>query len=104
MKSLPVRIVGKVWKVKRLSKRTFRKKFGTDCVAIMDMDKRKIWLYLADRETVAHELVHAYLAELCVGRADIDAAALEEVFCEFFAKFGQEALLLASQISQYYES
>lgn len=105
MKSIHFPVLGKSWRAKVLGKRAFQKKFTDDCVAITDMDKRKIWFYITDLETVVHELVHAYLHELCVSRAGIeDVTALEEVFAEFMAKHGRECLDLADQLHKAMEA
>lgn len=104
MKCINFPVLGKNWRAKVLSKKAFRRKFKADCVAIQDMDKRKMWFFHTDLETVVHELVHSYLHELCVGRAGItDTDALEEVFCEMVAKYGREILDLADQLHKAME-
>lgn len=93
-------ILGKKWILKALDKKAYKKKNGKDSVGMTYIHKRKIYVRPGSqlRETLVHELVHAYLAELCVYSADITGDALEEVFCDLLAKFGKEILELAASL------
>lgn len=74
-----------------MKRKKYAKKNGKDSVAMTYRVKRRIDLspYGLDLETITHELTHAYLTELCLGSADPDAYALEEIFCEMVAKHGR---------------
>ncbi len=93
-------ILGKPWTIRLLQKKKYKAKNGSDSVAITDGDKRRIDLGPKgrDRETIIHELVHAFLWEMCLHSADLDVYALEEVFAEMMAKRGQEILDLADKL------
>lgn len=87
-------VMGKKWRAFVLTTRDYRKKCGKDSVAITRIDKRRIYLSPegVNKETIIHELVHAYLEELCTSSTNMDAEDLEEVFAELVAKRGRELL------------
>jgi hypothetical protein len=93
-------IMGKNWTLRLMKRKRYMKTNGADSVAITECYKRQIDLspYGRDLETIIHELVHAYLWEMGVGTATLDADAIEEVMCELMAKRGQELLNLASDL------
>jgi len=91
-------IMGKKWAIKTLEHRSYKRKHGKDSVAITQLHKRRIVLNKklgSDLETIVHELVHAYKYELCVHSSQLDHDAIEEFYCELFAKRAQEILSLA---------
>lgn len=104
MKSLTPKIyfkvLGRRWTIRVLSKKKYVKKNGDDSLAITKCHKRTIDLspWGKDKETLIHELLHAYLSELCVKSADFDTDSLEEVFAELMAKRGRELLSLADRL------
>lgn len=93
-------ILGKKWLLRVLKKRKYKNKNGTDSIAITHINKRRIDLGPAgmDLETIIHELVHAYLTELCTKSSDLDDQQLEEIFAELMAKRGREMLDLADSL------
>jgi len=94
-------IMGKEWTVRVLSDKYFKKKNGGGAAAVTKVHKRRIELRpkFLDRETIVHELVHAYLYELCIHSTnDMSLADLEEVFAELMAKRGTELLEKADWI------
>lgn len=97
---IKLRVIHKTWEARLLVHKKYKKKYGTDSCAITEMDKRRILFSnkFIDLETIVHELTHAYLHELCIARADIDATALEEVYCELMAKFGNTLLRQAKRV------
>lgn len=106
MKKIEFGILQKTWTIRLLKKKKYKNKYGSDSVAITYVNKRRIDLGPNGRdfETIVHELVHAFLGELCTHSADLDADALEEVFAELMAKRGQELLNLAVDLLQRIEA
>lgn len=100
MKRIDFHILGKPWTLRLLKKKKYRKHNGTDSVAITEVNKRRIDLGPEgmDLETFVHELVHAYLGEMCTHSADFDSDALEEIYAELMAKRGRELLDLAERL------
>ncbi len=100
MTKIKFQILGKPWLLRVLKKRKYNKKNGADSVAITYINKRRIDLGPGgmDLETVIHELVHAYLAELCTKSTELDDEQLEEIFAELMAKRGREMLDLADSL------
>lgn len=95
------KILDKDWRLIVLKKTRYKKKHGEDSIAITDVHKRTISAGPSgkDYETIVHELVHAYLSELCTHSAEIDADALEEIFAEVMAKHGEALLLLGRNLA-----
>lgn len=94
-------ILGKKWKLRVLSKKKYLSKNGEDSIAITMMYKRQMDIHPSgiDNETLIHELVHAYLSEMCLSSTNkMTLADLEEVFAELMSKRGQELLDLASKL------
>jgi hypothetical protein len=84
-----------------MKRKKYVDKNGNDSVAITTFHKRRIDLspYGRDLETIVHELVHAYLHELCLHSTnEMTADDVEEVFCELMAKRGRELLDLADSL------
>lgn len=100
MRKIEFAILGKPWTIRLLKKKKYKNKYGSDSVAITYVNKRRIDLGPEGRdlETIIHELVHSYLAELCTHSAELDADALEEIFAELMAKRGRELLTLAGDL------
>lgn len=97
MKTIPFKILGKDWKLLLVAKKRFKNKGCSDTIAYTSGDDRKIFLGSQGKgiETIRHELVHAFLAELCLGSTDLDNDNLEEIYADFMAKRGRELLDLA---------
>lgn len=101
MEKLKFEILGKKWSLKVLTPKKYVKKHGYDSVAITLGWKRKIFIHGKgiDKETLVHELVHAFLHELCLKSTnDISTDDLEEIFAELMAKYGMELLNLADSL------
>ncbi len=100
MHKINFEILGKPWILRVLKRKRYTKKNGYDSVAITYRDKRRIDVSRdgADLETVVHELVHAYMTELCTYSAELDDDQIEEIFAELLAKRGRELLDLADTI------
>ncbi len=97
---IPFKVLTKAWRLRILDKKTYAKKHGTDSLAITHVQKRRIDLSPKglDKDTIIHELVHAYLAELCVHSCDLDDDNLEEIFAELMSRRGAELLRLADRL------
>lgn len=102
MKKVAFKILGKDWTLRVLKKKKYRKRNGADSVAITYVHKRRVDIGPDghDLETITHELLHAYLAELCTHSADLDCDSLEEIMAELMAKRGRELLDLADLLLQ----
>ena len=100
MYKLKIEILGKPWLLRVLKKKKYKNKHGADSVAITHINKRRIDLGPdgTDLETIIHELVHAYLTEMCTKSSDLEDDQLEEIFAELMAKRGREMLDLADSI------
>ena len=93
-------VLSKVWTLRVLKRKKYTRKNGNDSVAITHLNKRRIDLGPGgdDLETIIHELVHAYLTELCTKSALLDDVQLEEIFAELMSKRGREMLDLADKL------
>lgn len=100
MKAIKFQILGKEWTLRILKRKAYIKKNGQNSVGITHLQKRRIDLHPKGRdlETIVHELLHAYLTELCTGSTDLEDDQLEEVFAELLAKRGREMLDLADSL------
>lgn len=101
MGKLKFEILGKRWQLKVLSAKKYVNKHGYDSLAVTLGWKRKIFVHGegVDKETLIHELLHAYLHEMCFkSSTGITADDLEEIFCEFMSKWGRELLDLADSL------
>jgi hypothetical protein len=93
-------VLGKPWKLRVLTEKYFKKK-NDDCAGVTKVHKRRIELRpkFLDLETIVHELVHAYLYEMCIHSTnEMTVADFEEVYAELMAKRGRELLELADSL------
>lgn len=101
-------ILGKDWTLKLVKSKKYKKKHGSDSLAITLGWKREIAMHPkgADLETLTHELFHAYCREMCLGSTnEISQDDLEEIYAELLAKRGREILDLADNLwSQVHDS
>lgn len=94
-------VLGKPWTLRLMKRKKYKDKNGKDSVAVTMGYKRQIHLspFGHDLETIVHELVHAYLNELCLNSTtEMSADDMEEVFAELMAKRGRELLDLADTL------
>ena len=100
MKSIKFKILGRKWELRLMKRRAYKHKNGSDSLAMTRSHKRRIDISPRglDKATIGHELVHAYIAEMCLHSSDLEHAAFEEFFCELLSKRGQEILNLAQAI------
>lgn len=84
---ITLQILDRTWKAEVLDPDDFHDRFEADEAACALLDTREI--YFASDElnlaTVIHELVHAYVAGLCLNSASISTHQLEEIMADLFA-------------------
>lgn len=92
--------MNKPWLMVVQTEKQYNKAHGEDSVAITDGEDRLIFISPRARscETVTHELVHAYLYEMCTHSADLNKDAMEEIFAELMARRGEELITLAKDL------
>jgi ketopantoate reductase len=93
-------ILGKEWTLKVLKRKRYKKKNGADSIAICYGWKRRIDVHTSvTHEDLAHEIVHAYMNEMCINSTtEMTAADMEEFFAEFYSKRGQEGIDLVNNL------
>lgn len=104
----PFDVLGLPWTAHFLPKKTFNRHHaedGYDVAAVTVCDDKQIHFRRAKltRETVIHELCHAYIFELGAARADLNSDQLEEVYCDMVAKFGERIWKQADEILLAYK-
>lgn len=100
-------VLGNEWTVYYCSKKYFCKKFPEDKVgtyALTVCDDRKIYLRTdkMSRETIRHELGHAYIWDMGAACAALEPHQLEEIYCELVAKYGKRIHKQGDQIAEAY--
>lgn len=93
-------VLGKNWTLRLMKRKKYREKNG-ETFAVTVFHKRRIDLAPdgRDLETITHELVHAYIHELCIATTnEMTVDDMEEVFCELMARRGRELLDLADSL------
>lgn len=97
------KILGKNWNLRVMSQAHYDKTHGADSLAMTQRYRRLIDLSPPGvaRDTIAHELVHAYIVELCLYSSDFDNENLEEVFAELFSRRGAELLKTTARLHKW---
>lgn len=98
---IPFKVLGKDWKLRLLKKKKYVKKNGDDSLAVTLSWKRRIDLSPRGqtRETLLHELWHAYLTEICVKSAtEMPNSDFEEVTADLFSVRGEEIISLGDEL------
>lgn len=100
MHKIKFEILSKQWTLRVLKKKRYKRTNGIHSVAVTDTTKRRIDIGPSgmDLETVTHELVHAYLTEICTKSADLENDQMEEICAELFSKRGRELLDIADRL------
>lgn len=100
-----VEVLGHVWVVHYWSKRAFKKKYSGDTYGVTECDDKEIHLRTdrLKRETIVHEMAHAYIWELGAAVAGLDSNQLEEIYCEMLAKYGLKIHATADEILMAYK-
>lgn len=94
-------VLGRKWKIVVCSEEEYAKENRPGTVAITDAESRCIKVLgqaNVSYSTVAHELVHAFIAELCLSSADLDNDNLEEIFAELFANRAEEMVKIGKRM------
>lgn len=93
-------ILNREWTLRVLNRKKYTKKNGNDSVGITYGWKRRIDVGTGvTHEDLCHELVHAYLAEMCMGSMnEISISDMEEFYAELMSKRGRELLDLADNL------
>jgi hypothetical protein len=104
-------ILEKEWELRVLKSKPYKKKKSRkNSLGVTLGWKRRIDIHLkaltyndtASREVITHELVHAYLGEMCLESCtEITVYDIEEFYCELMAKRGREILDLADKLLEY---
>jgi hypothetical protein len=100
------KVINKRWTAKFMSRKRFEKKYP-GCRAITIIHRKQVVFCIGDcvKEDIAHELVHAYMDELCVGDpVDLKRSQIEEHFAELISKHGEMLIAQAREIYAYYMS
>ena len=95
------KILDKKWRIKLYPSKKYVKKHGYDSLAVTIAYKRKIDVHADgfNTETIYHELIHAYLHEMCLSSTnEITKDDLEEIYSELFAKRGEEIIVLCANL------
>lgn len=93
-------MLNKPWIAVILSNKKYDKKYKDGSLASTEGWKRRLFFSKlgVDRETVTHELVHAYLTEMCSDSCKLNVSNLEEIYAELLSKRGYELLTLSESI------
>lgn len=104
---IPFKIMEKTWELRILPNKKYHKKRGKDSLGQTLSWKRRIDLHKSavsfndesSLELIVHELLHAYLGEMCVQSTEnISNDDFEEIYAELLAKRGKELLALADHL------
>jgi len=99
------KVLNKNWKVKRYSDKVYFSRFGSDSHGQSDQEAREISIRESslNKETILHELVHAYEMELGLVELELDEDQMVEFFCELFARHGEDIVKLSSEIFLFFK-
>lgn len=97
---IEIEILGSRWKVYIQEEELYVRDWGDADAAHTLPGSREIWFNEEEltRETVTHELAHAYYAETCVESASLTPIQVEEVLCEMFGKHGNKLLTISRKL------
>lgn len=97
---LKFNINGDKWTMQLVSDEQLVKLFGEGVEAVTVYPGCRIYVSESGctKETIIHELCHAYFNYTCVSAAQLDFSQFEEVWCEFFAVNGKHLLEQAEKL------
>jgi hypothetical protein len=101
---MKVSVIGKYWNIRVLSDKTYAKNHGSDSHGMAYVDDRKIFIRRSslNKETIKHELVHAYFQELSFYELQLDDDQYEDFCCELLAKYGDHISKDADRVMAKY--
>lgn len=96
-----IKVLGKTWLVIVRSEKWLQKKYP-DCHAIALLNDRKIIVRRTSLNvpTIAHEITHAWLAEMSYYELELDDDQVEEFFCELVGKYSEQIIKDAKELVQ----
>lgn len=99
---MKITVVNKKWSVIVLSDKTMAKRHPkTHAVAILEDRKIYVRKSSLNKETIIHELIHAYQHELSFHELQLDEDQVDEWFAELFAKYGERMIESAKRAVPY---
>lgn len=103
--SLEVLICGKRWTAYLCSSRYINKKHDKATMAITVLDDKEIFFRIRQlsKETIIHELFHAYVWELGARSMDLDVDQMEELCAEMFSKHAEVMLATSGVVLAHVE-
>jgi hypothetical protein len=96
-------VMGQKWEMHAMRDDDFAHHTGIKSAAGVTLGSTRdivINLDHVDRYTMVHELVHAYVFEMCVDSNAITNEAMEEVMAEMFARHGKQIFKQAGEASE----
>jgi len=101
---MKIKVLGKTWKIKKVTPKTYIKNHGADSDAITDLTKRIIYFRNDEFniEVIRHELFHSFLEESMISRASLSAEQVEEMSAEIVGRYGEEIVFLAKDIYNHF--
>jgi hypothetical protein len=88
------KILGKQWNIYVLKQAVYNEHIGEDSVGITVSTDKSIFFCdnFLTLELVVHELMHAFIDELCIHASQLSGDQFEEIACELMAKHGKSVL------------
>lgn len=101
-----IKILGHDWEVFFCDGAEYDKIDNDSSLGITIGEAKRIFLRKSTltKETVIHEICHAYFEEICISSADLGSAQFEEVACDMFSKYGAEILDHAKDLIRFFRS
>jgi hypothetical protein len=105
MLSYRFRVCGKRWTAHFCNAKEFRAHGDEQTLAITITTDKEIYFRASKlhKETVIHELFHAYVEEVCITPAEPTVEQMEEVAADIMGKYGKRLLKTADKIRDAYE-
>lgn len=99
------KVLGHSWIAYYLPAKEFRTRYGVDYVGMAECEDRELFLLTKGLKagTIAHELHHAYVSELCLDSANLSGDQMEEACAELLSKYGATILKQADEILSKYQ-
>jgi hypothetical protein len=99
-------ILGKTWRTKLVTPRTYIKNHTDDSDAITILTDRAIHFRTDcfNIEVIRHELLHAFMEETMMNRASLSPFQVEEIAAEIVGRYAEEIVSLAKDIHNHFSS